>query len=390
MRIGFDAKRAFFNESGLGNYSRRLVLSLATYYPNHEYLLYTPKKLEATTIAKDGLALLHLPNVKPQLPEGVYEKLLGGRLWRSWGVNKQLKKDDLAIYHGLSHELPIGIHKTGVKSVVTIHDLIFMRYPELYASFDRFIYTKKWMYSCAVADRIIATSEQTKQDLINFFQIASDKIEVVYQSCHPRFYAYNDGVFLQHGIFTQQAYDIPYDIPDEYILYVGSVVERKNLLTLVKAIEQLQGHLPVHLVVVGRGKAYLKKVKQYIADHKLTNQITFLTNVPSEHLPALYRCAKAFVYPSIFEGFGIPIIEALFSRIPVITSTGSCFSEVGGEHTYYVDPLNVEELSAAIEAVLTNGSLRMDMIVNGWNHAQQFTEEKVAANLIEFYQKLLS
>ncbi len=170
MNIGFDAKRYFHNNTGLGNYSRTLVGGLAHFYPEHEYFLFNPKPSKRHQKPS-------FKNVHEVLPDGPLSKRIPA-LWRSNWVKKDIKKECIELYHGLSHEIPVGIHKTSVKSVVTIHDLIFERFPTQYKKMDAFIYRRKILYACAHANRIIAISEQTKTDLIDFYKIEPVKIEV--------------------------------------------------------------------------------------------------------------------------------------------------------------------------------------------------------------------
>ena len=172
MKIGFDAKRAFFNPTGLGNYSRTLISSLSNRFPDHEYFLYSPK------VSHNGLFSADTNNLQLRIPAGLIAKLAPA-LWRSYGMNRTLKQDKLDLYHGLSHELPAGIKKTKIPSVVTIHDLIYLRYPKYYPAMDRWVYDKKFRHSCRVADRIIAVSEQTRRDLIEFFNVIPEKITVI-------------------------------------------------------------------------------------------------------------------------------------------------------------------------------------------------------------------
>lgn len=163
MKIGFDAKRAFFNRSGLGNYSRNLLRALSLYYPDNQYLLYTTSK-------NTSLFNLTDQNFIIKEPSGFLNKRLKS-YWRSFSLTKQVKRDELNLFHGLSHELPYNIHKSGIKTVVTIHDLIFLRFPGLYKTFDRRIYLKKFKYACKIADLIIAVSKQTANDIQEFFGI---------------------------------------------------------------------------------------------------------------------------------------------------------------------------------------------------------------------------
>ena len=160
MNIAFDAKRAYTNGTGLGHYSRTLITSLAEFYPAYEYFLCTPKQ----TDRYNAEALQHVHVVTPrQFPSTLFTAA-----WRSKWVVKDLQYLNIDLYHGLSHEIPVGIHSTGVKSVVTIHDLIFERYPQQYNRIDVGIYRKKFSYACKYANRIIAISNQTKQDIIQF------------------------------------------------------------------------------------------------------------------------------------------------------------------------------------------------------------------------------
>lgn len=387
MKIGFDAKRAFFNNTGLGNYSRTLIKSLVKYYPENAYYLYSPKSIENSLFAD----IQNFKNVTIRTPQTRFQKLFGGSLWRSLQLGTAIKGDQLDIYHGLSHELPRNIAQSRpqTKSIVTIHDLIFLRYPKLYSAIDRFTYRQKWTHACQKADKVIAISEQTKSDIIEFLGIEASKIEVVYQSCHPSFYDYDDAIFLQHGLFKQDNIEVPYNLPEEYILYVGSIIERKNLLTVAKALYILKGSLNPHLVVIGNGGEYKQKVVSYLQEHNLQASVTFLNNIPNDQLPNIYRKALAMVYPSIFEGFGIPIIESLFSRTPVITSANdcSCFREAAGEGAIYVNPLDAEELARAIEEAMTDGATRIQLMADGWNHVQQFREEEVAERIMGVYRE---
>lgn len=179
MNIAFDAKRAFSNSTGLGHYSRTLIRSLSEFFPEHEYFLCAPKLSNRFDVAN----LKHTYAVTPQhFPSSVFTAV-----WRSSWVKKDLQQLKIDLYHGLSNEIPMGIEKTGIKSVVTIHDLIFERFPGQYNKIDVQIYRKKFRYACKHADRIIAISEQTKNDIIQFYKIPENKITVCYQSCNEAF-----------------------------------------------------------------------------------------------------------------------------------------------------------------------------------------------------------
>lgn len=169
-------------------------------------------------------------------------------------------------------------------------------------------------------------------------------------------------------------------------MYVGSIEERKNLLSLIKAINI--GKIKLPLVVIGGKTKYFKRIKKFIDQNKI-EEIYFLETILNEDLPAIYQLAEVFIYPSVFEGFGIPIIEALYSKTPVITSKNGCFPEAGGPSSVYVDPNNIEEMAEAIKKVIEDSELRQRMIKNGFEYAQNFNDDKVAKNIINSYQKVL-
>ncbi|MFP4526633.1 MAG: glycosyltransferase family 4 protein [Bacteroidales bacterium] len=372
MNIGFDAKRAFFNKSGLGNYSRSILQLLSNYYPENNYFLYTPK-------APTHADFINNSNLHVKTPRKRIHRVLNA-YWRSYKLPGEFKYDGIDLFHGLSNELPVDISKSSVKSIVTIHDLIFMRYPSLYNRIDKWIYEKKFKTSSRKADTVIAVSKQTKEDLVHFFNIDEKKIEVVYQGCDSIFYESKPEEEKEH--IRQK-----HGLPKTFLLYVGTIEERKNALSIVKALHK--GGIDIPLVIIGKSTPYKKTIQQYIAENKVKNAIQFYSEIPFEELPAIYQLAKAFVYPSVFEGFGIPILEALNSQTPVITTRGGCFHETGGSHSLYVDPLNTEEIADAIRSVLYNEDLRKRMIEKGYEHAMKFRDEYVAKSMIDVYLRTI-
>ncbi len=371
MKIGFDAKRAFYNYSGLGNYSRNVISCLQHNFNEHEYYLYTPS-------LKKAISFIESENVNIFTPDTKSGRILKS-YWRSFLLSKQLIRDGIQIFHGLSNELPAKINDSSIKSVVTIHDLIFIRYPELYNSIDREIYNRKFRYSSEIADIVIAVSQQTKNDLIEYYKTNEKKIKVIYQGCNDR---YNINLLKKDIDEVKTKYDLPMD----YILYVGTIEERKNLLNVVKALHL--GKIDIPLVIIGKTTEYLKEVVNYICKNLVENTI-FLRAVPFEDLPAIYQGAQIFIYPSIFEGFGIPILEALQSGVPVITSKGGCFEEVGGKAAHYVDPMSVDEIIHAIKKIGEDSELRKEMIEKGKSQAKKFSNSLIAQQIMNTYLEVL-
>lgn len=376
MRIGFDGKRAIQNFTGLGNYSRYIVDILCHFYPTNEYILYAPKKQESKRLNQLTEQYQQLTLAYPAT--FLWKKLRS--LWRIWGVSSELKKEGIDIFHGLSNELPLNIHKSGIKSIVTIHDLIFLRYPQYYHFIDRKIYAYKFRKACENADRIIAISECTKRDIIQYFNIPNEKIEVVYQGC--------DISFTQ-PVTEEKKLEVraKYKLPDHYVLNVGSIEERKNILVAVQALQMLPQH--IHLVVIGRRTNYTDKVEHFIKENGLNKRVHIINNVPFSDLPALYQSAEIFVYPSRFEGFGIPIIEALYSGIPVIAATGSCLEEAGGPDSIYVDPDDVEGVANAIRLIYSDEEKRKNIVKQGRDFVKRFSDKQQSEEIITVYKKLI-
>lgn len=370
IRIGFDGKRFFHNNTGLGNYSRSLIKVLSNYFPENEYYLYNPKRTNKHTLQNFNSAVIEI------LPEGIFSKKLKS-LWRLTLVVSKIKKQNITIFHGLSGEIPIGLPKN-TKKIVTIHDLIFIRYPNLYSWFDRKIHFLKFKYAAQKSDVVVAISEQTKKDIVSFLKIPEDKIKVIYQGCNEVYKQVFSEIEIENTIQK-------YHLPKEFILNVGTIEKRKNLLILLKSITGTDKNI----VVIGKKTDYFIEVWQFIVDNNLENQVFFLKNLTLEEMAMVYQKSKLFVYPSIFEGFGIPIIEALYSKTPVITSTGSCFAEAGGENSIYINPEDSDELRKAIDFVWDNPTKRFEMQEKGFEFVQKFNDETIAQNWQNLYQSVL-
>ncbi|ASE61070.1 glycosyltransferase family 1 protein [Chryseobacterium indologenes] len=365
MKIAFDAKRFFHNTSGLGNYSRDLLRILSEYEPDNEYILLNKNKSER------GKEILERSNVK-------FAQTSKGNFSRQLKMGKDAQKLGADIFHGLSGELPLKWDQKPIKKVVTIHDLIFVRYPQYYSFFDRKIHFWKFKKAAETADKIIAISEQTKRDIIDFLKIPETKIDVIYQGCHKAFKEEQSPELIQ-------AAKEKFNLPERFILNVGTIEDRKNLLNIVRAIHETD----IPLVVVGRKTKYYQKIAAFLKKNKMENQVIFLEGVSMDELAVLYKLADIFVYPSFFEGFGIPVIEALFSKTVVVTSNTSCLPEAGGKDSVYIDPDNYLDLKAKIKFLWENESERKRREEKGFTFVQKFNDEPIARELMHFYQKII-
>lgn len=377
MRIGFDAKRLYNNFTGLGNYSRFVVDALCQSFPENDYVLFTPRiKSNSETEF-----FLSANNIQTIVPPAWISTLKLGSIWRSFLLGRAAKRAGVSIYHGLSHELPADL-PPGIRSVVTIHDLIFLRYPQFYKSIDVAIYKKKVMHACRAAHRIVAISEQTANDIVDFLRIDRGKISVVYQGCHPNFRTHYNNAEIE-------AVRIKYNLPAEFVLNVGTIEPRKNAMLILKALKVLRDKVPIPLVVVGRATPYLDTLKEYATREKLSDRIHFIHNAPFTDLPLIYRAAKVFVYPSLFEGFGIPLLEAIESNLPVITSQDSCFSEAAGPGAIYIDPNDETSLSGALSKFLGDESYRRASIEKSKEYINRFSPDVIARDMMQVYRQVL-
>ena len=379
MIIGFDAKRAAQNRTGLGNYSRFVIRSLSETFPDSRFLMYVPNERRTE----------YLGEIPPSDNLGVVfpVKALWRRmrsLWRVWGMSGALKADGVNIFHGLSNELPLTIRRASCKSVVTIHDLIFLSHPHCYHFIDRKIYDFKFRRACVNADRIIAVSHYTKRQIVERSGVAADKIDVVHPGADP-------GVAVP--VPQSRLIDVArrHALPEQFLLYVGSIEERKNLLLAVEAVARLAARGErVHLVAVGHRTSYLDKIERRVAEEGIEDLFHVYHGVGYTDLPSFYRLASAFVYPSRVEGFGIPLLEAITAGVPAIGCTGSCLEEAGGPSSLYVSPDDVEAMSAAISRIMSDDALRCAMISEGLSYSRRFAAPTLAQDLMAVYQKVMN
>ncbi|MGX9985711.1 glycosyltransferase family 4 protein [Soonwooa purpurea] len=367
MKIAYDAKRFFNNTSGLGNYSRDLVRMLAQYFPDNQYSLLAKRQSER------GKEILELSAVD-------FQPISKGNMSRQFKMGIDAQNLDADIFHGLSGELPLKWNKKPIKKIVTIHDLIFVHYPQFYSFFDRKIHFWKFKKAAHSADKIIAISEQTKRDIVKFLKVPEAKIEVIYQGCHEAFKT-------EKTLEELNAVKTKYNLPERFVLNVGTVEERKNLFSVVKALKGTD----IPLVVVGRKTNYADQILSFIKKENMTAQVQFLEGVSMVELACIYQLADIFVYPSLFEGFGIPVIEAHFSKTAVITSNTSCLPEAGGKDAVYVDPLNSDDIKAKVNFLWNNEAERQRRAERSYDFAvANFSDEKIANDVMRVYNQFIN
>jgi glycosyltransferase involved in cell wall biosynthesis len=366
--LAFDAKRLFNNRTGLGNYSRTLVKNLQSLYPEHQYHLFTPnapKNQETEYFFDESKFVIHTP--KRWNP-----------LWRFFAVANQINELSPDIYHGLSHEIPFGINKR-TSTVLTFHDLIFEKYPKQFSFWDRNMYHFKYKNAVTRADHIVAISQSTLNDLKTYYSVPQSKMSIVYQSCNELFFTTD----------IECSNNFKEDLPNDFYLYVGSIIERKGLVQIILAYAKLDYIYRKPLVIIGNGDLnYLKKVKDLIAYYRLQDKILFLKNINNQDLISFYDKCFCLIYPSIYEGFGIPVIESLARKKPVITSTLSSLPEAAGAGGILINPFDPTEIAHAMVR-LHQKEIYTELVDKGFHYVQNnFSKQVTSHKMMELYHKV--
>lgn len=369
MRIGFDAKRMFHNNTGLGNYARNTIRNLIKYHPELSPVLFTP-------------------DVHPEwewLAEYYKDILVQGpklfpRIWRTVGMKQPMMDKNISIYHGLSSELPYIPSENRPYFVVTIHDLIFIQYPEYYPLIDRTIYRQKMRSACKRADKIIATSEVTKRNIIDIFEIRPDKISVIYQDCSEIYQEQRNSV--EHP-------DLQARTPETFLLCVASFEKRKNHINLLKAFKQVRDQVDYKLVLAGRPKDTYEDVVSFIEENNLTADVIMFDDLSDSEIKQLMDQARAFVFPSIYEGFGIPVLEALYGQNVILTSENSSMEEVAGDAGIYFDPMSVDSIADKLLMALPSNKTFTKAWESIPERLNRMSPGRITSELYDVYRAIL-
>lgn len=374
MRIGYDAKRYYHNRTGLGNYSRTLVDAMRSQHEDVDAVLYDCKAME-----------------------------------RTFSLGRRAKAEGCALFHGLSNELPRDIVRAGVPSIVTMHDVAWRTFPDMYKPWDRLIYDWKYGWSCRNATHVVCISESTKRDVMRFYGVPEERISVIYQPVQEIFYEQTPSQPVQQASLHREGGNglpltnanfspaLGKECPKgeegvgTYLLTVGSINSRKNLMGMVKALEMIPEDMRLPLVVVGNGREYRQRVEEYIDSHHLREWVRIESNIhEAEKLRELYAGALCMLYPSFYEGFGLPVVEAQLQRCPVITSNVSSLPEAAGPDAIQVNPAKPEEIAEALRRLLTDGEERRQRGEAGYRYCMEmFLPERLTEQMFQLYEKLV-
>lgn len=304
-------------------------------------------------------------------------------LWEQVALPLALTQSGADLVHGLVNVLPLA---TPVPSVVTVHDLSFLRMPERFPTAKRLYLTQLCRRSVAKAQRVIAVSRQTADDLVHFFGIAAQKIEVVYNGVAANFVPLAASE-CEH--FRQQI-----EVPERFLLYVGTLEPRKNLERLLEAFARWRSQTSAHnhdvgLILAGAQGWFYEQIFEQVRALGLEGRVRFPGFIPAAELPYWYNSALAFVYPSLFEGFGLPVLEAMACGTPVICSRAASLLEVADEAALTFAPEDTEGLVACLEQTVVDEALRCDLRQRGLARAQRFSWRRCAQETLTVYETLL-
>lgn len=370
MKIGLISERLNRPLTGVGTYTQHLIRELSMICPQDEIYLIDYRDYE---MFKDLNKIIIAPSVK-YLPKKSY-------FWHFYSQFRLRRNNfDLDIIHS-PENATLFVKLKNQKKIITVHDIIAHLFPELGITGVRY----KFLLSRTLktADKIIAVSNSTKKDLINYFNIPEEKIRVISEAADEKFKPLNQ----------EEVNEIKrkYDLQFPFILYVGNLAKHKNIPALIEAFYKVKKKGIQHkLVITGMKRWKYKEIFETIDKLNLQNDVVFTGYVSDEDLPALYNAADLFVYPSLYEGFGLPPLEAMACGAPVITSNTSSLPEVVGNAGIMVDPHDVGALADAMYEVLTNDGLKEDMVKRELKRAKMFSWEKCARETIEVYEEVYS
>lgn len=377
MRIGIDVTSALTQGGGIGRYTRELVQAVVTADSESTYKLFSAKR-PLTLPVPDPLPIA--PNVH-YCPAPIGERWLY-RLWyrARLPLPVQWVTGDLDLFHSPDFVLPPV--KGHIPTLLTVHDLSFVHYPDNYPPALVAYLNKTVPWSVQRATHILADSFATKADLVEIWGVASDKITVLYSGVNGRFQPITDAD-------EQKLMREKYGLGERpYLLAVGTIQPRKNYQLLIRAFARVAGEIPHNLAIAG-GKGWLyDDMLAEIERQGVDGRVQFIGFVDDADLPTLYSAASALAFPSVYEGFGLPLLEAMACGTPVITSNVSSLPEVAGTAAVQLDPHDEPAWAEAIQHMLTDPALRTRLVAAGFRQARTFSWQKSAQQLLDIYRRL--
>lgn len=367
MRIAIDARK--LRDFGIGTYIRNILIELSRLDRTTEYVvLCRPDDLDAGDVLGQNFRMV--PETAPLY--SISEQIK---------IPLSLAREKVRLVHEPHYVLPPAIQ---CRSVVTIHDCIHLMFPQYLPGRLAYVYAKGSMWAATrKADRILTVSEASKRDILRFFDVPPDKVEVIYNAIDERFLAPAN---VERMDLVRQRYQLD----DPFVMYVGNIKPHKNIERLIEAFGRARAQSPdnLKLIIIGDEISKYPALRQSVHKHKLDKHVRFLGFQPMETLAAFYRLARAFVFPSLYEGFGLPPLEAMACGSPVVTSNVSSLPEVAGGAALLVDPYDVEAIAHGIVRAVTDDALRADLIARGHERARSFSWAQSVKKIHQIYMQV--
>ncbi len=369
MLIGYEASALQGFKSGVGYYAQNLLAGMMAVAPQHDYLLFTNREVNGswTRLAHERFYIGRFFPVRVAWMQGVLP-----------GTLRQVRPD---ICHFPNYLAPVA---TACPYVVTIHDMTLFITPGLHRWKKLLLDRTLIPLVVRRAEAIVTVSKSARDDIVRLLKVPADKVHVIMNAVSPAFMRVEDREQLE----MVRAH---YKLNGPYVLYVGTIEPRKNLTRLINAFAQLRKRgLPHKLALVGQPGWHCEPIYAEVERLGLGSEVVFTGYVPFEHLPALYSAASAMAFPSIYEGFGLPVLEAMACGTPVVTSGSSGLAEVADGAALLVDPLSVEEIAAALYRLCMEPDLGAELSALGLARAAEFTWERAARNTLDVYERVLA
>lgn len=365
-RFGYDSKTGLPRRVGSGEYCFQLLLNLNKIDKKNNYLIYLPEKPSAD-LPKES-EKWHYKIVKPR------------KAWTLLGLSLEffLRLSRPDVYFSPTHYLPIVAPQ---KSVISILDVSYLKFPELFRSRDLNQLTKWTNYSVKKAARIFTISQASKDDIIKEYGIPEAKVMVTYPGI-------KQGLMIKEKLLSMDELSKKYGINKDYILFVGTLQPRKNITRLIEAFSKLNNS-DLELLVVGKKGWKFEEILAAPEKFGVKNKVKFLESVSDNDLQVFYKNAICFVLPSLYEGFGLPVLEAMQYGCPVITSNVSSLPEAGGDAALYVNPMDVDDIKKKMELIITDKGLRAELIEKGYRQVKKFSWEKTARETLSALEGLM-
>ena len=373
MTIGFDGIRTVNSNSQLCYYDRLLISSLGMEYPRDSFMVYTPENS-----SDRGLSwLLSISSVHLKTPYKAFSKWL----WRNRsGIFTDFHRHGVKVFHGLDSVLPSGHGKEKVRMVTTVRDLTFKRFMNDYTWFEKLRRSSRIGHACKRADRIIATSEYIKDSIIKKYGTSANKIDVIYTAYRDEYIEnLNDPIFIQNSKGK-------YNLPSNFILAVTDFGDLSNMETLYKAFAKIDDK-KIDLVIIGKKNDRYRQLKRLAEKLNIEERIVRVSSVNKHNFMCLYALSKAFIDPSIADGMGQCVIEAMISGTPLITSDDGCHREIAKDVALYFDPKNEEQLAKHINTVLSSPDRCKALTDKGKELAAAFTQQNLAQSTMLTYDR---